>query len=129
MNKAEYTLKELSKEHGISIKDLRAYVNQGQLNASKIGRSYIVRRSDLNTFLKSDALVNRVKKDDTIPTRNYLCASYDKCLNKAAIANTLFDCQACNKFAQAKSRILSQHEMSGIVSLWESVFGKEVYCA
>ena len=126
MKKSEYTLKDLSKEYDISIKDLRAYVNQGELNAVNIGRSYRIKPRYLKRFLKSDALKNRNKKDHTMPYRNYTCGNYDRCLERAAMANENFGCEGCDSFFQAERRQLHPFELAGIMSLWESVFGKEI---
>ncbi len=126
MNRNETTLKELSKQYDISIKDLRAFVNQGALSAAKVGRSYRVKKSDADIFMKSDIVKNRRKKTGPMPERNYLCGNYDVCLNKAAAANEMFGCEGCHHFIKAERRTLYPHELAGVAALWESVFGRHV---
>jgi hypothetical protein len=62
-----------------------------------------------------------------LPSRNYFCANYDRCLTKAARANKNFHCRNCRKFVQAETQILSTVELKGMVSLWETVFESPIF--
>ncbi len=86
MEKKKYTLRELSEDLDVSIRDLKNYIRKGVLKARKVGRAYVVTIADIDTFM-----------DNRFPTRNYLCPSYDKCLDSAARANTEFNCANCRK--------------------------------
>ena len=108
MENIKYTLQELSRDLEISVKDLRKYVKKGLLKASKIGRSYIVHHGDLDLFLKSNVYLPKKAHK-----RNYLCQHYDKCLDKAARANSFFTCEGCKKFICTENRVRA---------LWEPVF-------
>ncbi len=128
MKKVRYTLKEISKEHKTDVKLLRRYISEGALRATKVGRTYLVTSGDLNTFLKANySLGGRRADANKAVNRNYLCQSYDHCLDVAARANKNFDCGACKKFSPSEKQLLSSHELAGICALWGSVFGKDVY--
>jgi len=76
---------------------------------------------------QNNAVLSQIAKkeeDETaeFPMRNYLCRYYDNCLDRAAFANTLFNCDNCKRFVLAEKRELSTVELRGIMMLWESVF-------
>lgn len=106
MNRKNYTLRELSEELDISLRDLKKHIGTGTLRTIKSGRYYIVSSTDLDDFIESETKV---------PERNYLCQNYDKCLDKAARSNRVFSCEGCKKFKDAGSHI--------VFPLWDSVFG------
>ncbi len=108
MEKIRYTLQELSHDLEISVKDLRKYVKKGLLSAKKIGRSYFVTHSDLDSFLQNNGDLS--KKSNK---RNYLCKNYDNCLNTAARSNKMFSCEECKRFDMTENMVLA---------LWEPVF-------
>ncbi len=108
MEKIRYTLQELSCDLEISVKDLRKYVKKGILVATKIGRSYFVNHSDLDQFLRAHADLSKKSCK-----RNYMCQHYDRCLDKAARANSVFSCEGCKKFVCVDNRVRA---------LWEPVF-------
>ena len=49
-----YTLEQLSAELDICERVLRDYVRNGELNASKLGRRYIISREDITEWLKKN---------------------------------------------------------------------------
>lgn len=112
MEKVRYTLKELSSDLSVSVKDLRKYVNKGILSASKVGRSYLVTHADLDDFMTNH--FNKLKNNSESAKRNYLCVNYDKCLNEAAHANKSFYCKDCQKFSKTENRA---------AAMWEAIFG------
>ncbi len=105
MDKNCYTLRELSDELDISIRELRKNISKGTLKAKKVGRSYSVEEADLDDFINTRH-----------SARNYMCESYGKCLDKAARANQTFHCDNCAKFARTSS------VMDDIFPLWDSNF-------
>lgn len=117
MKKTRYTLKELSREFDMSLRELRKHIKQGTLSASKEGRCYWVKADDLDKFIKAT----------TRPiTRNYLCRFYDACLNRAALENKVFGCDECPRFRTAEKQVITSWDLGGMISLWESVFGQRV---
>lgn len=84
-----YTLKEISEDIAISVRELRKFVNKGELNATKIGRAYSVTPSDLDEFLNQQ-----------FNSRNYLCPRYIECLETSKKENTP-DCANCPAFADS----------------------------
>ncbi len=112
LEKIRYTLKDLSSDLSISVKDLRKYVNKGILSASKVGRSYLVTHADLDDFLSNHFY--KLKNNGETAKRNYLCVYYDKCLDEAAHANKSFYCKDCQKFSQAQNMV---------AALWDPIFG------
>ncbi len=117
LNQDRFTLKDLSENYGISLRDLRKHIKRGSLAATKVGRSYWVTASDLDKFLAALA---------KSPTRNYLCRYYDQCLDRAALANRIFDCEDCQRFVRAEKQVISAMDLCGMISLWESVFGRKL---
>ncbi|MCP4112165.1 MAG: helix-turn-helix domain-containing protein [Desulfobacteraceae bacterium] len=113
----KYTLKELSNNLDINIRDLKRHINRGTLRASKIGQRYLVRTEDMDEFLDSIC---------EVPFRNYLCGKYDDCLDRAAQANKVFSCENCHRFIQAEKQELSAAELGGMLSLWNSVFDSQI---
>ena len=105
MDKHCYTLRELSDELDISIRELRKQISKGKLKAKKVGRSYSVEDADLDDFINT-----------RYSAKNYMCDSYSKCLDKAARANKSFSCEDCAKFARTSS------VMDDIFPLWDSTF-------
>jgi len=117
MKDSRYTLKELSQEFDMSLRELRKHIKQGTLNASKEGRCYWVKADDLERFITAT----------TKPvTRNYLCQYYDACLNRAALENKVFGCDDCARFRVAEKQVISSWDLGGMISLWESVFGQRL---
>ena len=117
MKETRYTLKQLSQEFDMSLRELRKHIKQGTLNAAKEGRCYWVTASDLERFVSVT----------TRPvTRNYLCQYYDACLNRAALENKVFGCDECIRFRQAEKQVISPWDLGGMISLWESVFGERL---
>lgn len=106
MDKRNYTLRELSEELDISLRDVKKHIGTGTLRALKSGRYYRVSSTDLDDFIANET---------QIPERNYLCQNYDKCLDKAARSNRVFSCEGCKKFKDTKSHI--------VIPLWDSIFG------
>lgn len=113
----KYTLKELSNNLDISIRDLKRHLKRGTLRASKVGQKYLVRTEDIDNFLDNIS---------EVPFRNYLCGNYDICLDRAAQKNRVFSCEDCRKFIQAEKQELSAAELGGMLSLWNSVFDSQV---
>jgi hypothetical protein len=117
MKETRYTLKQLSQEFDMSLRELRKHIKQGTLNAAKEGRCYWVTASDLERFVSVT----------TRPvTRNYLCQYYDACLNRAALENKVFGCDECIRFRPAEKQVISPWDLGGMISLWESVFGQRL---
>jgi len=79
---------------------------------------------------QNHVVLSRIAKKEEeaaeFPMRNYLCGHYDDCLDSAAFANTLFNCDSCRQFAPAEKRELSTVELRGIMMLWKSVFDMAV---
>lgn len=122
-----YTLKEISKDLNIKVKTLRSYISQGILIANKVGRTYLVRASDLDKFLENNAVLSKDKDDPVkIPSRNYLCRYYDGCLTEAALENKTFSCDGCQSFRLADKQEITEAELGGMLCLWKSVFGMSV---
>ena len=92
MNEETYSLKELSDDLDISVRTLKGYIRKGQLQASKVGRAYYVTFSEMERFVESQC-----------PVRNYLCEHYNQCLDRAARANRVFECEGCPKFIKMNS--------------------------
>jgi excisionase family DNA binding protein len=128
MEKTHHTLKDISKELKVDVRILREFISKGKLRATKVGRAYLVTSDDLKRFLKSNVdLHKNTSKNGKYFMRNYLCKYYDICLYDAAKANQVFDCKDCQKFMRAEKQRISIHELAGVLALWESVFGTEVY--
>ncbi len=128
MEKTHYTLKELSHDLKVDVRILREFISKGDLRATKVGRAYLVATGDLKKFLKSNVDIHKkTSKTTKFSMRNYLCRYYDHCLSDAALANRLFDCKECESFARAEKQKISVHELAGVLALWESVFGSEVF--
>ncbi|MCP4111584.1 MAG: helix-turn-helix domain-containing protein [Desulfobacteraceae bacterium] len=113
----KYTLKELSNNLDISMRDLKRHINRGALRVSKVGQRYFVRTEDIDEFLDNIC---------EVPFRNYLCGNYDTCLDRAAEKNKVFSCENCRRFIQAEKQELSTAELGGMLSLWNSVFGSTI---
>ncbi len=105
MDKNCYTLRELSDELDISIRDLRSYISKGKLRAKKVGRAYSVDSADLDDFINA-----------RFETRNFMCENYTKCLDRAAKANSSFGCNNCKRFARSGSL------MDDVFPLWDAGF-------
>jgi len=106
MDKERYTLQELSEEFEMSAKELQRHINKGNLRAKKVGRrGYLITSDDMEDFLSAQ-----------FPMRNYLCENYNTCLNKAALANSVFDCESCPKFVRAGNGL------DDILPLWDPNF-------
>ncbi len=110
MDKKNYTLRELSEELDINLRELKKYIGSGMLKAFKIGKNYAISSDDMERFM--DKILDDEPK---IPERNYLCQNYDQCLKKAAISNKIFGCKGCGRFADTGKHV--------VIPLWESVFG------
>ncbi len=117
MKEGRYTLKELSREFEMSLRELRKHIKQGTLVADKVGRCYWVNAAELERFI--------AKTTRTI-TRNYLCQHYDSCLDDAARANNIFGCDECTRFRQAEKQVISALDLGGMLNLWENVFGRKL---
>ncbi len=89
MEHFSYTLKEISDDISISVRELRRFVNTGELNATKIGRAYTVKPADLDDFLNCQ-----------FNSRNYLCPRYIECLEQPENGGGT-DCGNCPKFADS----------------------------
>lgn len=50
-----YNLKDLAAQLDVSVATLRSYIEQGRLQAIKVGRSYRVTEEALKTFLRSSS--------------------------------------------------------------------------
>ncbi len=114
MDKKQYTLRELSEELDINIRELKKYLSSGMLKVAKSGTKYSLSSDDMDHFM------DKILDNETdIPERNYLCQNYDKCLNKAAMSNKAFGCGGCNKFENTGKHI--------VVPLWDSIFGNAAH--
>ncbi len=110
MDKKNYTLRELSEELDINLRELKKYIRSGMLKAFKVGKNYAVSSADMERFM------DKILEDEPkIPERNYLCQHYDQCLKKAAVSNKVFGCKGCRKFSDNGKHL--------VIPLWESVFG------
>jgi excisionase family DNA binding protein len=96
MPDAVYTLRELSEDLDMSIKELRRHIRRGKLPATKIGRTYYVAMEDLETFLE---------ENDRVPERYFMCRHYDRCLDDAARCNREFDCTGCLRFVRTETMV------------------------
>lgn len=114
MDKKQYTLRELSEELDVNLRELKKYISSGMLKISKAGAKYSLSSDDMDHFM--DTILDN---EPSIPERNYLCQNYDKCLNKAAMSNKAFGCSGCNKFENAGKHI--------VVPLWDSIFGNAAH--
>jgi hypothetical protein len=127
MDKAKYTLKDISKSMKVDVKILRSYISRGALRATKVGRAYLVTATDLEMFLKHHKIDRKhTARQKKFCMRNYLCRNYDNCLDEAARDNRWFDCEECEKFTPADKQEITSSELGGMISLWKCVFGKEL---
>lgn len=49
-----YTVEEVANSLGMNSRTIREYIRNGQLNASRIGRKYIINQDDYKAFVSSD---------------------------------------------------------------------------
>ena len=49
-----YTVSEVQDILKVSVRTIRAYISTGKLKASKVGRSYVIKREDLEQFIKDN---------------------------------------------------------------------------
>lgn len=49
-----YTVEEVANGLGMNSRTIREYIRNGQLNASRIGRKYIINQDDYKAFVSSD---------------------------------------------------------------------------
>jgi excisionase family DNA binding protein len=50
-----YTVDEAESILKVKARTIRAYIKAGKLKASKIGRSYVIQRADLEQFIKENS--------------------------------------------------------------------------
>lgn len=53
-----YTVEEVANSLGMNSRTIREYIRNGQLNASRIGRKYIISQDDYKTFVSGDHKLN-----------------------------------------------------------------------
>lgn len=53
-----YTVEEVAKSLDMNSRTIREYIRNGQLNASRIGRKYIINQDDYKAFVSSDQKLN-----------------------------------------------------------------------
>lgn len=53
-----YTVEEVANSLGMNSRTIREYIRSGQLNASRIGRKYIINQDDYKAFVSSDQKLN-----------------------------------------------------------------------
>lgn len=53
-----YTVEEVANSLGMNSRTIREYIRNGQLNASRIGRKYIINQDDYKAFVSSDQKLN-----------------------------------------------------------------------
>lgn len=53
-----YTVEEVANSLGMNSRTIREYIRNGQLNASRIGRKYIINQDDYKAFLSGDQKLN-----------------------------------------------------------------------
>lgn len=49
-----YTVEEVANSLGMNSRTIREYIRNGQLNASRIGRKYIISQDDYKAFVSGD---------------------------------------------------------------------------
>ncbi|WP_051000851.1 helix-turn-helix domain-containing protein [Staphylococcus equorum] len=49
-----YTVEDIAESLGMNSRTIREYIRNGQLNASRIGRKYIINQDDYKAFVSSD---------------------------------------------------------------------------
>ncbi|RIL33811.1 DNA-binding protein [Staphylococcus equorum] len=53
-----YTVEEVVDSLGMNSRTIREYIRNGQLNASRIGRKYIINQDDYKAFVSGDQKLN-----------------------------------------------------------------------
>lgn len=53
-----YTVEEVANNLGMNSRTIREYIRNGQLNASRIGRKYIINQDDYKAFVSSAQKLN-----------------------------------------------------------------------
>lgn len=53
-----YTVNDIAESLGMNSRTIREYIRNGQLNASRIGRKYIINQDDYKAFVSSDQKLN-----------------------------------------------------------------------
>lgn len=53
-----YTVEEVANSLGMNSRTIREYIRNGQLNASRIGRKYIINQDDYKAFVSGDQKLN-----------------------------------------------------------------------
>lgn len=53
-----YTVEEVANSLDMNSRTIREYIRNGQLNASRIGRKYIINQDDYKAFVSSDQKLN-----------------------------------------------------------------------
>lgn len=53
-----YTVEEVANSLGMNSRTIREYIRNGQLNASRIGRKYIINQDDYKAFVSGDHKLN-----------------------------------------------------------------------
>ncbi|MEB7812819.1 helix-turn-helix domain-containing protein [Staphylococcus xylosus] len=53
-----YTVEEVANSLGMNSRTIREYIRNGQLNASRIGRKYIISQDDYKAFVSGDHKLN-----------------------------------------------------------------------
>lgn len=53
-----YTVEEVANSLGMNSRTIREYIRNGQLNASRIGRKYIINQDDYKAFVSSAQKLN-----------------------------------------------------------------------
>lgn len=49
-----YTVEDIAESLGMNSRTIREYIRNGQLNASRIGRKYIINQDDYKAFVSGD---------------------------------------------------------------------------
>lgn len=53
-----YTVEEVANSLNMNSRTIREYIRSGQLNASRIGRKYIINQDDYKAFVSGDQKLN-----------------------------------------------------------------------
>lgn len=79
MKELRYSLKEISSDVAISVRELRKFINAGELNARKIGRAFAVTSADLDDFLNTQ-----------FPISSHFCREYEKSIGNVVAEEPAF---------------------------------------
>lgn len=60
MAKHKYTIQDIADRMGLSVRTVRRHIKKGDLPAVKVGRSYVITRTDLVEWLGSEERVDDI---------------------------------------------------------------------